>query len=169
MIADRDPTIGQLDLLRFGASTKEQVLAFAALPLRPGSVQLEAGCSFEAYIALLNQRVFFWLGTLAGPSRTARAPRDSLGRFGPTFTLRVPLRSLLEANHERSPYLAKCNSGSARHNKGLRVPRGPSTFQLLREASFPSSEAVELSFLGSVELPADTEFASSPQGPWHRF
>jgi hypothetical protein len=75
---------------------------------------------------------------------------------------------LLVANPGRDLFVSRCNSGSARHQKGHRVKRGPATFRCLSEALFPASSVVELSFLEGVRLPADSEFSTALEGPWRR-
>jgi hypothetical protein len=135
-------------------------------PLRPRSIQLETGCSLEDYVDLLNARVFLWLGTRSGPNRPGRAHASIYAAEGEIFTLRIPLRALLDANRSNHPYVARCNSGAARHVNGQPVPRGPSTFRLLHQAEFPAREAIQLSFIQTAHLPPETEFASCTSGPW---
>lgn len=135
-------------------------------PLRPGSVRLLDCATLDDYIDELNRRVFFWLGNACGPNRRGQDHAASCARGGEVFTLRAPLRSLLAANAKNPPFLARCNSGAARHHNGQPATRGPSTFRLLADADFRASAAIELSFVGSAVLPADSEYSSHTGGPW---
>lgn len=135
-------------------------------PIRPGSLQLEPDTTMQDYVDELNRRVFFWPGTHCGPLRQGRRHFELYRRRGELFVIRMPLQSLILANPHRELFVAKCNSGAARHHSGRPVERGPNTFRRLRQALFPASSAVELSFLQSTALPADAEFSESLEGPW---
>jgi hypothetical protein len=135
-------------------------------PLRPGSLQLQGGASLQRYLDELNRRVFLWPGTATGPVSPGRRHFDHYRLEDGVVVLRVSLRSLLAANPAREFFVEKCNSGAARHHSGRPVERGPNTFCLPRDANFPPSGVVELSFIDRVELPPDTEFSTALEGPW---
>ena len=135
-------------------------------PLRPASVQLLAGWSLSDLIMELNSRVFLWPGTEEGPIARGRSHFERYARDGNVFTIRTPTRSLIAANHERELWVTRCNSGSARHHSGKPVPRGPSTFQLLSEATFRPSQVIEMTYVGEAELPSDAQWSKSLAGPW---
>lgn len=135
-------------------------------PIRVGSLRLEPGTTLQDYLDELNRRVFLWPGTSRGPVRAGRRHFELYRRQGEVFVIRAPLQSLLLANPRRELFVAKCNSGSARHHSGQPVERGPKTFRRLNEAPFPASLVVELSFVGGAELPSSTEFAETFGGPW---
>ena len=135
-------------------------------PLRPASVRLLGGWSLSDLLKELNSRVFLWPGSENGPIRRGRSHFERYEAEGPVFTIRVPLPSLLAANHDRDLWVTRCNSGSARHHGGQPVPRGPSTFQLPEEATFRASEVIELSYVGGARLPTDAHWSESLAGPW---
>jgi hypothetical protein len=41
-------------------------------PLHPGNAQLQGGWTFQTLVDELNQRVFFWPGSIAGPIKAGR-------------------------------------------------------------------------------------------------
>ena len=137
------------------------------LPLRVGSLRLEAGCTLEQFLLLLNQRVFLWPGSELGPCKPGPDHFAHYQGEGPVHILRVPLAELVAENPERELEVTFCNSGSARHHGGLPVVRGPSTFVPIRGASRPASEVKEICFPGFAALPRGTAWATSLAGPWH--
>lgn len=138
-------------------------------PLRPGSLHLQRGTTLQGYLDELNRRVFLWPGTVRGPVFPGRSHFDHYHKEDGVVVLRMPLRSLLAANASGALFVEKCNSGAARHHGGRPVERGPNTFCLLRDASFPASDVVEFSFIDRVDLPLDTNFSTALEGPWHAF
>ncbi len=153
---------------------KSQVVSLATgpvevrdnLPLRLGSLKLEAGCSIEQFLLLLNQRVFLWPGNELGPCKPGPDHFAHYQGEGSVHVLKVPLSDLVAANPGRRLEVTFCNSGSARHHGGLPVLRGPSTFVPIQSASRPASEVKEFCFVGSAALPASTAWATSLSGPW---
>ena len=135
-------------------------------PLRPASVRLLGGWSLSDLLRELNSRVFLWPGWESRPIRRGRSHFERYEAEGPVFTIRIPLPSLIAANHDRDLWVTRCNSGSARHHGGQPVPRGPSTFQLPEEATFRVSEVIELSYVGAARLPTDAQWSESLIGPW---
>lgn len=135
-------------------------------PLRIGSLQLEADCSLEQFLLLLNQRVYLWPGNSFGPSKSGRAHFERYRGEGAVRILRAPLSSLVNSNPERKLEVTFCNSGSARHHGGHPAVRGPGTFKPVSCASGPASQVKELCFVGSVSLPLGTEWSTGLTGPW---
>jgi len=138
------------------------------LPLRPKSLLLQDGATLQDYIDELNQRVFFWAGTLNGPVSSGRRHLEHYSKEGEVFIIRTCLDSLLSANAGRDLFVTQCNSGTARHQNGQPVERGPETFCPLKGARFRASAVVELSFVDRADLPLDSEFSTSLAGPWQR-
>lgn len=135
-------------------------------PLRPGSLALQDGMSLEDFLLELNSRVFLWPGMEDGPILPGRRHFEHYRGIGPVHVLRAPTAALLEANPDRRFSIAYCNSGSARHHLGARVPRGSSTFLTPDEASRPASDVKEFSFPGFARLPPEAEWSNSLSGPW---
>lgn len=135
-------------------------------PLRLGSLELEPDVTLEAFLLELNSRVFLWPGSESGPIRTGGAHFEHYSGIGTVHVIRVPLRHLLQANPSRALAVTYCNSGSARHQGGRKVVRGPGTFHPVNSAPRVAAAIKELTFVGSVLLPVTTEFSSSPSGPW---
>ena len=80
--------------------------------------------------------------------------------------LRVLLRELLIANPNHIPFFCRYNSGAPRTSRGRKSPRGPETFTLAPRWSAPASRVAEVSFVGTVILPATTEFWDEEAGGW---
>ncbi len=136
-------------------------------PLRLGSVRFEPGCSVSDFIRELNSRVFLWAGNASGPvHKSGKSHYERYAAEGEVFVLRVPLQSLLVRNPNRQLFVTRCNSGSARHQGGKPLVRGPSTFVLPEEARFTATQVVELSFTGVCCLPDDTQWSVTVHGPW---
>ncbi len=136
-------------------------------PLRLGSIQFEPGCFISDFIAHLNCRVFFWAGNARGPlSKSGKSHYERYAGEGEVFVLRVPIESLLACNPDRQLFVTNCNSGSARHQGGNPVIRGPNTFVVPERANFTTKDVVELCFSGSCPLPSDLVRAKGFKGPW---
>ena len=135
-------------------------------PLIAGSLSFPDGYGIDQFVAELNSRVFLWAGTDAGPVRSGRNHIARYSAEGEVRLLRVPTDALLRANVGPMTSVTFCNSGAARHNKGLPAQRGPGTFVDPREANRPASEVVELTFVDEVVLPPGTVYASSLNGDW---
>src|SRR5439155_7137821 len=95
-------------------------------PLYAGNIALEARCSFEDIIQLLNERVFFWPGWHTGPIGYGRRHFERYENESPAI-LRVPTEKLYAANSDASPQYCRYNSGLPRCSNGLGRPRGTST------------------------------------------
>ncbi len=136
-------------------------------PLAPGSLDLPDGYSIEDFVDELNSRVFLWAGTDSRPA--SGSGRNHFARYsgeGEVYVLRVPVGSLLRANPDREPQVTFCNSGSARHQQGRPVRRGPNTFVSPSTASRRAAKVVELTFRDQVALPTSTRYAGGLEGPW---
>jgi hypothetical protein len=136
-------------------------------PLRIGSLSLEAGCTLEDFLLLLNGRVFLWPGDSSGPCKPGPSHFARYQGQGPVHLLRVPLSDLVAENSGRELEVTFCNSGSARHQGGMPVVRGPSTFVPVGRIDRPPSKVKELCFVGAAALPHSTEWATCLSGPWH--
>ncbi len=134
-------------------------------PLHRGNLNLEDGFSFEDLVLMLNSRVFFWPGTVVGPTDYGVRHFHRYVAESPVI-LRVPTVELLEANPSLMPMFCRYNSGSPRCTSGRKSPRGKGTF--VNNTSFDGSpsEVVELTFEGTVVLPASTGIGSKPTGPF---
>ena len=134
-------------------------------PLRLKSLRLAEGWSLADWLKELNSRVFLWPGNRQGPIPRGRAHLMS-GDSRLAVVIRMSLTSLVAANRDRELWVTRCNSGSARHQAGEPVRRGPETFQLPKSAPFRAFEVVELSYVGRARIPKETEWALSLDGPW---
>lgn len=134
-------------------------------PLHRGNMSLPDGYAFEAFVASLNRRVFFWPGTALGP-------RDHgvrhFGRYRSERPLIIRVRSseLLATNPRAVPLFCKYNSGSPRCSYGTKSPRGPNTFMSADDFQASPGQVVEVTFEASIVLPADSEYGPAPTGPW---
>ena len=135
-------------------------------PLALGSLKLPDGYSVQDFINELNSRVFFWVGTEAGPVPSGRRHIGRYSSEGEVRVLRIPLPGLLEHNSARTAEVTFCNSGSARHNGGLPAYRSPATFQRPKEAERSAAAVVELTYRTEANLPSATLYASNLAGPW---
>jgi len=128
--------------------------------LADGSIAFEGGWSLADFVSDLNRRVFFWSGW---SDRPVRSGRRAFARYKATDTvLRLPFRGVVR----HSPYFSRCNSGATRKQDGDAVPRGPETFLPAEECAFDAAAVVEVSFLGCLSLPNETETGPSLEGPW---
>lgn len=134
-------------------------------PLHAGNVGFQDGWSFEDLIRCLNEKVFFWPGTQGGPISYGVRHFQRYQAEGPAL-MRISSSHLLAANSKLSPYFCRYNSGSPRCSKGIRSPRGPSTFVDCDNADFSPASVVEVVFQNRVVLPDCTEVSQSFEGPW---
>ena len=134
-------------------------------PLHAGNIRFHGGHEFEDVIQLLNERVFFWPGTVDGPIAYGQRHFERYADDQPVI-LRVSTANLFNANNGASPFYCRYNSGSPRCSKGLGSPRGPDTFVTAASANFTAGKAVEVTFLGQVTLPAQVKISNSVFGPW---
>jgi hypothetical protein len=128
-------------------------------------MRLDDDWTFERFIAHLNDRVFFWPGTLNGPISYGSRHFARYEAESPAI-LRVPTLDVFEANPAVLPLFCRFNSGSPRCTQGRPSPRGAMTFVEAQDAAFRASQVVEVTFAGSVELPATAQLGVRPGGPW---
>lgn len=136
-------------------------------PLHGGNMTLGSRWTFERFLRALNERVFFWPGSLAGPIEYGVRHYARYEAEEPSI-LRVSLASLVETNSGADVEICRYNSGSPRWSRGVAAPRGPDTFVSLSKATFSASQVVEVTVRGPVKLPAEIEIGTKPNGPWRR-
>jgi hypothetical protein len=136
-------------------------------PLHPRHLELQPGFSFEDLIGLLNRHVFFWPGTDAKPSRYGRNHFARYASSAPVF-LRFPTGCLFERYPDAIRF-CRYNSGAPRTVRGRKSPRGPDLFLPPERFSGKPSDVVEVAIPTDVELPHETQRATTPGGPWVPF
>ena len=134
-------------------------------PLYEGNIEFEAGWTFPQFIALLNQRVFFWPGTAAGPIDYGLRHYDRYKAERPAV-IRVRTQSLFRSNNLNPPLFCRYNSGSPRCSGGARSPRGSATFQTAGDNAYPPGKVVEVTLVGTACLPDDTELRGENWAEW---
>ena len=142
---------------------KTVILLRDQAPLHRGNLRLPNGFSFEDFVESLNQRVFFWPGTAAGPISYGLRHFERYRQESPVL-LRIDYRSLLLANSSAVPLYCRYNSGSPRCSDGRKSPRGPDTFVSTVDFDGTPSQVVEVTFSSDVDLPTHTEFGSHRPG-----
>jgi len=143
-----------------------RVLLRDQAPLHAGNVALDAGYSFGDVVRMLNERVYFWPGTTAGPiaSGVNHFTRYAVKEREDCVVLVIPSASLLAANPTLPPLFSRCNSGSPRHNpKSGKQPRGPHTFRPAEQFEGTARDIVEVTFAGPVRLPKDMRVTKPQQ------
>src|SRR6185503_5907064 len=125
-------------------------------PLYAGNMKLPPGWAFDTFIQSLNKRVFFWPGSNVGPIDYGVRHFNRYQAETPSI-LRVRLASLLDANQGIELEVCRYNSGSPRWSRGIPAPRGPLTFVDPARADFSTSQIVEITVPGPVNLPNDVE------------
>jgi hypothetical protein len=136
------------------------------LPFRPGSAKFDGDMTLSGFMEELNSRVFLWPGSADGPIATGRKHLQHYSELGGVRILRFSLQELIRANPDRTLEVTFCNSGSARHQKGLPVSRGRHTFQSVPPLAGAPSDVKEITFIGHASLPTSTVWAESLAGPW---
>jgi hypothetical protein len=143
----------------------QEILVRNQAPLDPDQIDLGFRETFEEYVACLNSHVFFWPGTAAAPTldgvrmfrRTARVK---------SAMIRVPTRSLLEANEGSIVHLSTCNTGASWVSEGKKSQRGIGVFQWAESFAEPPERIEEIMFRGSVNLPDDSECSIGIEKCW---
>jgi len=126
-------------------------------PLNWKNVEFTGGWCFQDMLQALNERVFFWAGTHRGPVRYGVNFMKAKAHGGEETTLRVSFDAFCARNANLAPYFCKFNSGAPRWSGGRKSPRGPDTFLTAEKWSVRPSKVAEVSFIGSVWLPDDTQ------------
>jgi hypothetical protein len=134
-------------------------------PLHSGNMKLPRTWKFETFVRELNDRVFFWPGSAAGPIDYGIRHFARYEAEKPSI-IRVRLAALLEANDGVEIQVCRYNSGSPRWSRGIPARRGPSTFVSPSRAGFRASQIVEVAVAGPLHVPGDVEIGSNPAGPW---
>jgi len=134
-------------------------------PLLRGHMELTGGFIFDDFVEALNAKVFFWPGTDKGPILSGENYFAHYASERPAM-LRCRFQSLRSTNPPAIPLFCPYNSGAPRTVNGRKSPRGPDTF--LPAGDFPRtpSGVVEVTFVGEVVLPPDTELRQGRKGPW---
>lgn len=129
-------------------------------PFHVGNIEFRGGWDLEHLLRALNNKIFFWPGTEAGPIDYGRrhfaAYRDT------DAILRLPFTALLSSN----PVFCKYNSGSPRHTGGRKSPRGPDTFLSVERWPFGIGEVAEVAFEWELSPPNSSTWSESVAGPW---
>jgi hypothetical protein len=144
----------------------QQVLVRNQTPLDPDSINVGFTETLEDYVACLNAHVFFWPGTASGPTH------DGMRMFERTAgvksaMIRVPSRSLLEANEGSLVHVSTCNTGASWVMHGKKSQRGLYVFQRAECFAEPPERIEEISFRGPVNLPDDCECSTGFGQRWH--
>ncbi len=129
-------------------------------------MSLKGGWQLVNLIDVLNSLVFFWPGKFDKPIDYGVRHYNRYAEENPKI-IRMKSADLFSAN--LAPLFCAFNSGSPRCTGGKGSPRGTDTF--VTAAAFPktASGVVELTFKGSVHLPASAEIAGDVSGPWFEF
>ena len=143
-----------------------EILVRNQAPLDPDSVEVGATETLEDYVTCLNAHVFFWPGTASGP--TPDGVRMFQRTTGVTSAIvRVPSRSLLEANESSLIDVSTCNTGASWVVDGKKSQRGLDVFQHAECFTDSPARIAEISFRGPVSLPDDSECSTGLGRPWH--
>ena len=136
-------------------------------PLHRGNVRLLDGWTFEDLVSHLNDHIFLWPGTEAGPNSYGQRHFDRYISEKPVV-LRFRTVEILSSNKGAEALFSKYNSGAPRCTGGKGSPRGPRVFVNSAGFGYPASAVVEVTFRSRVLLPQMTEMARSTLGPWTR-
>ena len=137
--------------------------------LRSGPTGLPREFSFADLVEIINSRVFFWAGSVAGPVPSGvRHFERYEGKGERPVILRLGFTSLLAFNRSANPFFCRYNSGSPRCSNARKSPRGPDTFVSARDFAGTPSAVIEVTFDTEISLPPDTDCGPRPDGPWKR-
>jgi hypothetical protein len=142
-----------------------EVLVRNQIPLDPGSIDVGLKETFEGYVASLNERVFFWPGTTLGPTQDGMRMFQQTSQVNSAM-IRVPSRSLFDSNEGSPIHLSTCNTGASWIVNGKKSQRGPNVFQNAGSFVEPAGRIEEISIIGSVSLPDDSEYCASFGERW---
>jgi hypothetical protein len=145
----------------------EEIAIRDQAPLHQGNMKLADGYTFSDFVALLNERVFFWPGSAAGPISYGVRHHGRYAHEQPTI-IRVSTADLFAANPSPPPSYCRFNSGSPRCSNGLKSPRSVRTFVHGDGAEFRAAQVVEVTFSDGVNLPDHVEVSTALDGPWNR-
>ena len=143
----------------------QEILVRNQAPLDPDHIDLGSAETFEEYVAYLNSHVFFWPGTASGPTLDGVRMLRQTAEVNSAM-IRIPSRSLLEANEGSIVHLSTCNTGASWVIEGKKSQRGIGVFQRAESFSEPLERIEEISFRGSVNLPDDSECSTGIRQRW---
>lgn len=133
------------------------------MPLHPGNMAIDDGLGFADVVEMLNERVFFWPGSEAGPIESGRRHFQRYGEED-CRVLVIPTESMFRANPGTRAEFCRFNSGSPRWTGGRASPRGKRTFRRAFEFDGTASDVVEVTWVGRVALPPDSRVVD--HGRW---
>jgi hypothetical protein len=133
--------------------------------LHEGAIAFETGWNLSRFVQHVNEHVFFWPGSLAGPIKAGLNHYQKYAEEGLAI-IRVQWWSLLRVNPQTEPLFSKFNSGAPRVVNGKHSPRGSSTYRDRHTFDGRVSDVVEVVFLNRIVLPCDTQVSPSYSGPW---
>jgi hypothetical protein len=119
-------------------------------PLHEGNAGLAAGWTIEDLVKYLNDHVYFWPGTAAGPVESGLR---HFQRYADEDCAVIELDTEAVFSMNGHPLFCKYNSGSPRCNNGDKSPRGPDTFQRHNLFRGTPSNVVEVTFKNEMMLP----------------
>jgi len=134
-------------------------------PLHKGNVRLPEDWSYEDLLHYINDHVFFWPGSAAGPIPYGLRHFQRYESEKPVI-LRVSTAELLLGNADSEALFCKYNSGAPRCSHGNKSPRGPNTFANAANFGHPARNVIEVTFRSFVRLPLSAHAARSPAGHW---
>jgi len=141
----------------------DRLLIRDQMPLAAGAIAFEDGWTLERFVEHINEHVFFWPGTAAGPIRAGRNHFERYRGERPVV-IRFGTESV-----ERSDFLyCLYNSGAPRCSGGKHSPRGSGTYVPAAQFHGSPSDVIEVVAIGSVALPLASEVADDPTGPWRK-
>ena len=143
----------------------QTILVRNQAPLDPDRIDLRSAESFGDYVARLNRHVFFWPGTASCPTPDGvRMFRNAGVR---SILIRVPTRSLMQANDRAQVYLSTCNSGTSWIVEGgKKSQRGSDVFHQAECFTGLPERVEEIAFSCSVTFPDDSECSAGLGQPW---
>lgn len=134
-------------------------------PLVEKAIAFEKGWTIQRYVCLLNSFAFFWVGDHAGPSPRGYKHFAKYAATEELVMLRVPMRTLFDANRTSAILFSSVNSGAARPHPLLgKLPRGARTHVGADAFALAPSKVVELVIKDGAILPAATEWSRAPSG-----
>lgn len=136
--------------------------------LDPEALQLGEDERLEHFLSYLDRRTYFWPGDTAGPVRDGQRMIDAHGDDLPAAIIRIPTRSLIDANLPRVLCVAAVNTGAAWHGGGRSARQLRSAVVQLADFAGDLRLIVECSFDGAAALPAPTEVAPPALIDWRQ-
>jgi hypothetical protein len=131
-------------------------------PLIEANVALSPRWEFGDFVQYLNEHVYFWPGDALSPVVSGRRLLAHYADELP-LVLRIPARSLVDANPDIKPLFSPFNSGAPRMQRGKPVERGPDLFRPSDCCRRQAHEVIEVAFRGSVVLSDDVTVAGAPE------